>query len=60
MHPAPVRTLVDVTLDRCPVVWATGGTPHTVFPTTYAELLRICAGQPVSVQVKSGPGVDRR
>ena len=26
-----------------------GGTPHTVFPTTYAELLRICAGEPVEV-----------
>ncbi len=48
-HPAPVRTLVDVVLERYPVVWAAGGTPHTVFPTTYPELLRICHGEPVEV-----------
>jgi prolyl-tRNA editing enzyme YbaK/EbsC (Cys-tRNA(Pro) deacylase) len=48
-HPQPVRTLVDVALEAYPVVWAAGGTPHTVFPTTYAELLRICAGEPVEV-----------
>ena len=48
-HPNPVRTLVDVALAAYPVVWAAGGTPHTVFPTTYAELLRICAGEPVEV-----------
>src|SRR6478735_1725307 len=48
-HPHPVRTLVDVALEAYPVVWAAGGTPHTVFPTTYAELLRICSGEPVEV-----------
>ena len=46
-HPQPVRTLVDVALEPYPVVWAAGGTPHTVFPTTYAELLRICEAEPV-------------
>ena len=48
-HPRPVRTLVDTALAEHQVVWAAAGTPHTVFPTSYAELLRICAGQPVSV-----------
>jgi prolyl-tRNA editing enzyme YbaK/EbsC (Cys-tRNA(Pro) deacylase) len=48
-HPEPVRTLVDVALEGYPVVWAAGGTPHTVFPTTYPELLRICHGEPVEV-----------
>jgi prolyl-tRNA editing enzyme YbaK/EbsC (Cys-tRNA(Pro) deacylase) len=40
-HPAPLRTLVDVALAGYPVIWAAGGHPHTVFPTTYDELLRI-------------------
>ena len=48
-HPQPVRTLVDVALQRFPVVWAAGGTPHAVFPTTYDELLRITDGEPVTV-----------
>lgn len=48
-HPQPVRTLVDVALQPCPKVWAAGGTPHTVFPTTYEELLRITGGEPVAV-----------
>ena len=49
-HPRPVRTLVDVALQQFPVVWAAGGTPHAVFPTTYDELLRVTGGQPVAVR----------
>jgi prolyl-tRNA editing enzyme YbaK/EbsC (Cys-tRNA(Pro) deacylase) len=48
-HPQQVRTFVDVALAPYPVVWAAGGTPHTVFPTSYAELLRICHAEPVDV-----------
>jgi prolyl-tRNA editing enzyme YbaK/EbsC (Cys-tRNA(Pro) deacylase) len=48
-HPERVRTLVDTTLDQYDEVWAAGGVPHSVFPTTYAELLRITAGTPVTV-----------
>jgi prolyl-tRNA editing enzyme YbaK/EbsC (Cys-tRNA(Pro) deacylase) len=48
-HPEPVRTLVDTTLDQYVEVWTAGGVPHSVFPTTYAELLRITAGTPVTV-----------
>jgi prolyl-tRNA editing enzyme YbaK/EbsC (Cys-tRNA(Pro) deacylase) len=48
-HPGPVRTLVDTTLDQYDEVWAAGGVPHSVFPTTYAELLRITEGTPVTV-----------
>lgn len=48
-HPQPVRTLVDVALRPFPVVWAAGGTPHAVFPTTFDELLRITGGEPVAV-----------
>jgi prolyl-tRNA editing enzyme YbaK/EbsC (Cys-tRNA(Pro) deacylase) len=48
-HPERVRTLVDSTLENYPEVWAAGGIPHAVFPTTYAELVRITGGTPVSV-----------
>lgn len=48
-HPHPLHTLVDVDLARYPVVWAAAGHPHTVFPTSYEELLRITGGQPAEV-----------
>jgi prolyl-tRNA editing enzyme YbaK/EbsC (Cys-tRNA(Pro) deacylase) len=48
-HPAPIRTLVDTWLDSYDVIWAAGGHPHTVFPTSYAELLRITNGTPAHV-----------
>ena len=43
-HPAPIRTLVDEDLAGYPVVWAAAGHAHTVFPTTFAELLRLTGG----------------
>ncbi|MEV0592700.1 YbaK/EbsC family protein [Nonomuraea cavernae] len=49
-HPAPVRTLVDNWLAKHEVVWAAGGHPLTVFPTSYDELLRITGGDPVDVE----------
>jgi prolyl-tRNA editing enzyme YbaK/EbsC (Cys-tRNA(Pro) deacylase) len=48
-HPAPVRTLVDTWLAKHDIIWAAAGHPHTVFPTTYEELLRITNGAPVDV-----------
>ncbi|WP_113703482.1 YbaK/EbsC family protein [Nonomuraea lactucae] len=49
-HPAPVRTLVDNWLGKHGVVWAAGGHPHTIFPTTFDELVRITGGTPVDVE----------
>lgn len=48
-HPAPVRTVVDEALREHPVVWAAAGTPHTVMPLTFDELLSLTGGQPVKV-----------
>ncbi|WP_112240441.1 YbaK/EbsC family protein [Kribbella monticola] len=48
-HPAPVRTLVDTALDEYSEVWAAAGIPHSVFPTTYTELLNLTNGTPVTV-----------
>ncbi len=48
-HLAPVRTLIDVDLAGYDVIWAAAGHPNTVFPTTYAELVRITGAEPVTV-----------
>ena len=48
-HSAPIRTLVDTWLAKYDVVWAAAGHPHTVFPTSFDELLRITDGTPADV-----------
>jgi len=48
-HPRPLRTLVDQWLGGYEVVWAAAGHPHTVFPTSFAELVRITGGTPADV-----------
>ena len=48
-HPRPLRTLVDQWLDAYDVVWAAAGHAHTVFPTSFAELVRITGGTPADV-----------
>lgn len=48
-HAAPLRTLVDVALQDYDEIWAAAGHPHSVFPTTYDELVRITGGSPAAV-----------
>ena len=48
-HPEPLRTVVDIALSRYDEVWAAGGHPHYVFPTSYDELLRITGGEAAEV-----------
>jgi prolyl-tRNA editing enzyme YbaK/EbsC (Cys-tRNA(Pro) deacylase) len=48
-HPSPLRTLVDRALAAYPEVWAAGGIPHAVFPTTFAELVEVAGGEPADV-----------
>ena len=48
-HRRQVRTLVDVSLSRYRYVWAAAGHSHTVFRTTYEELLRVTAGHAIEV-----------
>jgi prolyl-tRNA editing enzyme YbaK/EbsC (Cys-tRNA(Pro) deacylase) len=48
-HPEQIGTLVDIELARYEQVWAAAGHPHTVFPTTYDELLRLTGGTPAEV-----------
>ncbi|MCU1658874.1 MAG: YbaK/prolyl-tRNA synthetase associated region [Pseudonocardiales bacterium] len=48
-HPRPLRTLVDIALEIYPEIWAAGGIPHAVFPTTFAELVRLTGGTPAEI-----------
>ncbi len=48
-HPARVHTLVDVSLARHRQVWVAAGHSHTVFATTYEELLRVTGGTSIEV-----------
>ncbi len=43
-HPAPLTTIVDEALAAHPELWAAGGTPHTLFPLTFDELVRLTGG----------------
>ena len=48
-HPEPIRTLVDTELAAYDIVWAAAGHVHTVFPTSFDELIRITGGMPADV-----------
>jgi prolyl-tRNA editing enzyme YbaK/EbsC (Cys-tRNA(Pro) deacylase) len=48
-HPTPLRTVVDTALASYDEVWAAGGIPHAVFPTTYAELVTLTGGTAAAV-----------
>jgi len=43
-HPAPLLTIIDEALADHPEIWAAGGTPHTVFPMTFDELVALTGG----------------
>ncbi|HVF04842.1 MAG TPA: YbaK/EbsC family protein [Frankiaceae bacterium] len=47
--PAPVRVLVDEDLLGYGTVWAAGGTPHTLFEITPADLVRATGGEVAGV-----------
>ena len=51
-HPTALRTIVDTALSNWDVVWAAGGHPHYVYPTSFDELVRITGGQPLDVGVR--------
>jgi len=48
-HPRPITTLVDTALRGYDTVWAAAGHAHTVFPTSFDELVRITSGTPLDV-----------
>jgi len=48
-HPTPLTTLIDEDLAGYAEIWAAGGTPHTVFPMTFDELVALTGGTVVTV-----------
>jgi len=48
-HPQPLRTLIDLDLRHYAQIWAAGGIPHAVFPTTFAELVAVTDAEPAEV-----------
>ncbi|WP_405057847.1 YbaK/EbsC family protein [Kribbella sp. NBC_01505] len=48
-HPAPVPTYVDIVLQQYDVIWAAAGIPHSVFPTSYTELLELTGATQITV-----------
>ena len=45
----PATILIDEALNDYEVVWAAAGHPHSVYPTTYAELIKCTDAQPMIV-----------
>ncbi|MEW9515922.1 YbaK/EbsC family protein [Streptomyces tubercidicus] len=50
-HPAPLRTLVDTALADHAQVWAGAGLPHTMFRTTFEELVALTGGEATAVGI---------
>ncbi len=45
----PEITLIDQALNDYDVAWAAAGHPHSVYPTSFAELLRVTGATPMVV-----------
>jgi prolyl-tRNA editing enzyme YbaK/EbsC (Cys-tRNA(Pro) deacylase) len=48
-HPRAVRTVIDTALADYDTIWAAGGTPHTVMPLTFDQLVALTSGTPLQV-----------
>lgn len=48
-HARPITTVIDQALADYDSVWAAAGHPHTVFETSFSELVAITAGTPAIV-----------
>jgi prolyl-tRNA editing enzyme YbaK/EbsC (Cys-tRNA(Pro) deacylase) len=49
-HPRRLRTVVDETLARYPVIWTAAGTADSVMPMTYEQLLVVTEGVAMAVR----------
>lgn len=48
-YPVELTILIDELLGTWDEVWAAAGHPHSVFPTTFDELIRITGAKPLKV-----------
>lgn len=51
-HPGRLRTVVDETLARHPVIWTAAGTPDSVMSMTYEQLLAVTEGVPMAISAR--------
>lgn len=49
-HPSRLRTIVDETLSRYPIIWTAAGTADSVMSMTYDELLVLTEGKAMPVR----------
>jgi prolyl-tRNA editing enzyme YbaK/EbsC (Cys-tRNA(Pro) deacylase) len=49
-HPRPLRTLLDISLQEHPLLWAGAGDHNSMFSISYSELQRITAAEPLKVR----------
>ena len=48
-HPAPIPTFIDTALRDFPVLWAAAGTPQSMMPLTYDQLVTLTGGKEIAV-----------
>ncbi len=48
-HPTQLPTYIDSALREFVTIWASAGTPHAVFPSTFADLKRATVAAEISV-----------
>jgi prolyl-tRNA editing enzyme YbaK/EbsC (Cys-tRNA(Pro) deacylase) len=49
-HPQPIRTILDISLQAHPLLWAGAGDHNSMFSISYSELQRITAARPLKVR----------
>nr|WP_256842693.1 YbaK/EbsC family protein [Ornithinimicrobium cryptoxanthini] len=49
-HPTPLRTLVDPDLNVHDTIWAAGGTPDSIVPLTFQQLVMVTSGHVTAVR----------
>lgn len=49
-HAGGMRIVLDNALAAYPVIWAAAGTPHAVFPTTFAELVALTGAETADIR----------
>jgi prolyl-tRNA editing enzyme YbaK/EbsC (Cys-tRNA(Pro) deacylase) len=54
-HPQPISTFIDRALEAHDPLWAAAGTSHSVFSTTFDELIRITGARPIDVVGPDAP-----
>ena len=48
-YPSELTILIDEMLETWDEIWAAAGHPHSVFPTTFSELIRMTGAKPLKV-----------